>query len=146
MFSQLLVIEIPVVISYRFAPVKVFSNILFTVSVVPLSTSFAFLRHSSLWFKFQTKYCFRALFAGYVWYKQDTQCTQNVPLWLVHIHSCNGKATVPSRSIVELHVTVKYIKILSVAQICFMVNFCGRNNETYLGLRVKCTIFVPDVS
>jgi hypothetical protein len=137
MFNQLLVIEIPVVISYRFAPVKVFSNILFTISVVPLSTSFAFLRHSSLWFIFQAKYCFRVLFAGYVWYKQDTQCTQNVPLWLVHIHSCNGKATVPSRNIVELHATVKYIKILSVAQICFMVNFCGRKQWNVLGSSCK---------
>ena len=72
MFRLLLVIEIPVVINYCFAPVKVFSNILFTISVVPLSTSFAFLRHPSLWFKFETKYCFRALFAGYIWYKQDT--------------------------------------------------------------------------
>jgi hypothetical protein len=41
------VIEIPV-IRYCFAPVNAFSNILFTISVVPLSTSFAVLNHSSL--------------------------------------------------------------------------------------------------
>jgi len=75
--------------------------------------------------------------------------TYNVPFWVVHIHSLNGIATVPSKRITELHVTVKYIKILIVVKICFMVNFCGRkqlNLKEYLGLRVKCPIFVPDFS
>jgi hypothetical protein len=34
-------------------------------------------------------------------------------------HYCGGKATMYSKSIVEIHVTVKGIKTLNVAQQCF---------------------------
>ena len=38
-------------------------------------------------------------------------------------HFCGGNATMHSVSVVELHVTVKCIKILSVAQQCFSGKF-----------------------
>ena len=47
--------------------------------------------------------------------------------------------------IVDVHVTVNNIKILSVAQQCFLCRiYAAGNNETYLGLNVKCPIFLSD--
>ena len=37
-------------------------------------------------------------------------------------HCCNGKATMPYVCIVEVHIAVKSIRILSVARTSFMAN------------------------
>jgi hypothetical protein len=42
----------------------------------------------------------------------------------------------PSVCVVELYVTVSYIKISSVAQQCFYGKFVASNNKTYVGLHV----------
>jgi hypothetical protein len=44
--------------------------------------------------------------------------------------------------IVEIHDTVNNIKILTVAQNFFVANLCSWQNKKYLGLNVKCLIFL----
>ena len=59
-------------------------------------------------------------------WKQDRQCAYNVTM-------CSGRTTIVAVGtqqcilcVVELHVTVSYIKILSVAQQCFYGKFISR--------------------
>jgi len=61
-----------------------------------------------------------------------------------HKHCCSGNAEMHSVCIVELPVTVNYIKIFSVAQQClWRVNMAG-NRTAYCGLRVMCPVFLSD--
>jgi hypothetical protein len=53
--------------------------------------------------------------------KQNTQCTCNVTLWCIGITT--GNTTAAFHTVDELHVTVNYIKIISVAQQCFYGKF-----------------------
>jgi hypothetical protein len=48
-----------------------------------------------------------------------------------------------SLCIVELHITVNNIKILTAAQNSFMENLCHQQQKTSLGLHVKSPIFCP---
>jgi hypothetical protein len=54
-------------------------------------------------------------------------------------HFCNGNTTTHSVYVVELHVTVNYIKMLSAEQQCFCSSIISPdNNETYVDLHVNC--------
>jgi hypothetical protein len=52
-------------------------------------------------------------------------------------HCCSGNTTLHYVCVVELHVTVNYIKILSVASQCFYGKiYVASGNKTYVGLHV----------
>jgi hypothetical protein len=60
----------------------------------------------------------------------------NVILWRVRL---NIVAVEQCCSAVELHVTVKYLKITSVAQLMLLSQiYVASNNKPYVGLHVKC--------
>jgi hypothetical protein len=58
--------------------------------------------------------------------KQDRQYTYNVTLWRVHVTIVAVGTQQCIFCVVEIHVTVNYIKILSVAQQCFYGKFISR--------------------
>jgi hypothetical protein len=71
------------------------------------------------------------------------QALKTVPL--LRNHCCNGKETMLSVCIVQLHVTGKNVTILSsVRKMCLWRIYVVDNNENCLGLRVKCPIFLHD--
>ena len=51
--------------------------------------------------------------------KQERQCKYNVILWRVHVTIVAVERQQCITCVAELYITVKYIKILSVAQQCF---------------------------
>jgi len=53
----------------------------------------------------------------------DRQCINNITVALSSNHCCNGKATMCSVGIVELHVIVNDIKIMDVPQQYFHGEF-----------------------
>jgi len=46
--------------------------------------------------------------------------------------------------IVELHVTVNYIKMFCVAQKCSIEVLCAGISEMYLSIHINCPIFLSD--
>jgi hypothetical protein len=59
-------------------------------------------------------------------------------------HCCNGKATKRLVFIVDLHATVKNVKILCCTKLLLWLIYVAGNNKTYLGFHVKCPIICSD--
>jgi hypothetical protein len=75
------------------------------------------------------------------WKCRAGQCAYNVTVWSVHVTTTaveTQQCVVCVCVVVELHVTVNYIKILNVAQQCFHGESVAGNTGTHVDLHVKC--------
>jgi hypothetical protein len=73
--------------------------------------------------------------------KQNKQCTCNLTLWCICITTVALEIQLLHSTIVELHATVNYIKIISVVQQCFWHIYVAGSNKIYIGLHVSAWHF-----